>query len=78
MKYNNIFLILRLTYGILPDRIQRNFLLPMFEQSRWTGPYIYCPLNSNEWLVSSIQPIWSTNHFNYKNPAAFQNNQRYK
>ncbi|CAF1290010.1 unnamed protein product [Adineta steineri] len=66
-----------LNYGILPDRIQRNVLLPMFEQNRWTGPYIYCPLNSNEWLVSSIQPIWATNHFNYKNSIAFQNNRRY-
>ncbi|CAF1327965.1 unnamed protein product [Adineta steineri] len=66
-----------LNYGILPDRIQRNVLLPMFEQNLWTGPYIYCPLNSNEWLVSSIQPIWATNHFNYKNSIAFQNNRRY-
>ncbi|CAM2700196.1 unnamed protein product [Rotaria socialis] len=66
-----------LTYGVLPDRIQRNFLLPMFEQSRWSGPYLFCPLNSYEWLVSSIQPIWATNHFNYKNRAAFENNRRY-
>ncbi|CAF4832259.1 unnamed protein product, partial [Rotaria socialis] len=66
-----------LTYGVLPDRIQRNFLLPMFEQSRWSGPYLFCPLNSYEWLVSSIQPIWATNHFNYKNRAAFENNHRY-
>ncbi|CAF5000264.1 unnamed protein product, partial [Rotaria sp. Silwood1] len=66
-----------LTYAVLPDRMQRNFLLPMFEQSRWTGPYIYCPLNSYEWLVSSIQPIWATNHFNYKNQAIFQTNRRY-
>ncbi|CAF4309504.1 unnamed protein product [Rotaria sp. Silwood2] len=66
-----------LNYGVLPDRMQRNFLFPMFEQSRWTGPYIYCPLNSHEWLISSIQPIWATNHFNYKNRALFQNNRRY-
>ncbi|UJR14002.1 hypothetical protein I4U23_001002 [Adineta vaga] len=66
-----------LSFGILPDRIQRNVLLPMFEQSRWTGPYIYCPLKPKEWLVSSIQPIWAANHFNYKNPLSFQNNRRY-
>ncbi len=73
-----IILFLRLTYLVLPDHIQRKFLFPMFEQTRWTGPYFYCPLNSKEWLISSIQPIWATNHFNYKNRAAFQNNHRYK
>lgn len=50
----------------------------MYEESRWTGPYIYCPLSGQEWLVSSIQPIWATNHQNYKNPIAFQTNRRFK
>lgn len=58
--------------------MQRNFVFPMFEQTRWTGPYVFCPLNGNQWLVSSIQPIWASNHLNYKNRAAFQNNRRYK
>ena len=58
--------------------MQRQAVLPTFEQSRWTGPYLFCPLNSPKWLVASIQPIWASNHFNYKNPAAFMTDQRFK
>lgn len=58
--------------------MQRSFLFPMFEKSRWAGPYVFCPFNPQQWLVSSIQPIWATNHLKYKNRAIFENNHRYK